>query len=52
MRKLKIVLKALSAISLVVLAVTGNAVAAIPLLVSASMQLGIMVGEKTDGVSK
>ena len=51
MRNLKMVLKLLSVISLVVLAVTGNALAALPLLISASMHLGIMVGEKKAGKS-
>lgn len=52
MRKIKIAVKAIAGISLAVYAVTGKVAFAISLLVFSSMALGILIGEKIDGVSK
>ena len=49
MRILKMVIRLLALVSMVALAITGEVLSAVFLLVFGSMSLGIMVGKKIDG---
>ena len=49
MRILKMVIRLLALVSMAALAITGEVLSAVFLLVFSSMSLGIMVGEKIDG---
>ena len=52
MKILKMAVKAMTGVSLMVFAVTGEVAAAICLLGFSSMSLGILIGENIDGVSE
>lgn len=52
MRILKMIIRLMAIISLAILAITGDVVAAVFLLAFGSMALGILVGEKIDGGKK